>query len=258
MRVARLAAMTLFVVGFGISALAMSGSSAIADLQNGSVNVPPVVLRDPSGLTALAIQLAPGRPDTGRFVFRIYGTGTVIGVVPLRDAPDACDFDSAITGTFYDDHGANPTSAQIRISGKIDKNDRGVTVTLVTSSATYQVLIPVTIPGDPVATAQSALRALQTEDWPTMYSLLGSDGKTGYSAAQFAQAMAAQSAPRILSFSLTGAGSTRVIGGFKYFIVPYTAQLQASDGTVITDNESLYLVLEGANWRFLTTGPTPP
>jgi hypothetical protein len=257
MRVAKLAT-TLLVMGVGVSAIAMSGSSAVADLQNGSVNVLPVVLRDPSGLTALAIQLAPGRPDTGRFAFRIYGTGTVIGVVPLRETADECDFDSAITGTFYNDNGTNATSAQIRLSGKIDNKDRAVTVTLVTGSATYKVVIPITAPGNPFAAAQSVLRALQAEDWASLYPLLASDVKTGYSATQFAQAMATQSAPRVLSYSLTGTGGPRIVGGFAYFIVPYTAKLQASDGTVTTDNESVYLVLEGANWRFLTTGPTPP
>jgi hypothetical protein len=68
--------------------------------------------------------------------------------------------------------------------------------------------------------------------------------------------MTSQAGPKVISASTVPPGTISSINGISYLIVPYTAQLKNADGSTAVINESIYMVLDGGSWRFITTGPS--
>ena len=110
--------------------------------------------------------------------------------------------------------------------------------------------------------AQQAVDAIDADfvaqNWAALYKASASQIRQSQSLQAFVSSMQSQAMPKILSATLTGAGSASTQNGSTYWTQPIELEASTNGGAPVPYHAEVELVDQGGQWAFLATStPTP-
>jgi len=153
---------------------------------------------------------------------------------------------------FYPLDGGQPSVTAVRMEGELDTAHHTASVNIWIGDAKYRILTAKADAAAAQRVAQQSLDATTRHDWSALYDLLSKDIQAAVTPADFSATMSTTDITTTKA-EANGTGTMRVVGSTTLYRQPVTLTVKQKDGTIATYHNNRYLVLEGDEWKLLST-----